>query len=65
MKKMNELQILSNLDAKCQTDLSFRNYLRDYYNVNKMTDRYIQLLDEFLSDYALDKTEKSENTISS
>lgn len=38
----------------------FNEYIDRYSNVNKINKRYKQLLDKFLNNYALNKTEKSD-----
>lgn len=38
----------------------FNEYIDRYSNINKINKRYKQLLDKFLNDYALNKTEKSD-----
>ena len=38
----------------------FLNYLKENYNLEDFNKRYSQLLDNFMSQYALNKTEKSE-----
>ena len=41
----------------------FYDYLKEHYDLNKFNDRYRELLDKFLNDYALNKTEKSEENL--
>lgn len=38
----------------------FNEYIDRCSNINKINKRYKQLLDKFLNDYALNKTEKSD-----
>lgn len=38
----------------------FSEYITEYYNIEAFNDRYRELIDKFLSKYALNKTEKSE-----
>jgi len=38
----------------------FLDYLKEHYNLEKFNERYTQLLDKFMNDYALNKTEKSD-----
>ena len=39
---------------------NFFNYLKEHYDLNKFNERYMELLDDFMKSYALNKTEKSE-----
>lgn len=39
---------------------SFPDWLEDNYDIEKLDSDYIPLLEEFLNEYALNKTEKSE-----
>ena len=39
---------------------NFFNYLKERYDLNKFNERYMELLDNFMKPYALNKTEKSE-----
>ena len=39
---------------------NFFNYLKERYDLNKFNERYMELLDDFMKSYALNKTEKSE-----
>lgn len=41
-------------------DENFSNHLLKHYNIAKINSRYRELLDKFLNDYALNKSEKSE-----
>ena len=38
----------------------YRTFLDENYNVSKMKNRCLELGKEFLNDYAIDKTEKSD-----
>ena len=38
----------------------FYDYLKEHYDLNKFNERYMELLDDFMKSYALNKTEKSE-----
>ena len=38
----------------------FLDFLKERYDLNKFNERYKELLDNFMNDYALNKTEKSE-----
>ena len=37
----------------------FYDYLKEHYDLNKFNERYMELLDDFMKPYALNKTEKS------
>lgn len=39
---------------------AFYEYLKEHYDIDKFNERYMELLDEFMKPYALNKTEKSE-----
>jgi hypothetical protein len=38
----------------------FYDYLKEHYDLNKFNERYMELLDDFMKSYALNKTEKSD-----
>ena len=44
-------------------DKNFFNYLEERYDLEKFNKRYVELLDNFLEPYALNKTEKSEENL--
>lgn len=41
----------------------FYDYLKEHYDLNKFNERYMELLDDFMKPYALNKTEKSEENL--
>lgn len=41
----------------------FYNYMKEHYDLEKFNERYKELLDNFLSKYALNNTEKSEENL--
>lgn len=41
----------------------FYDYLKERYDLNKFNERYMELLDNFMKPYALNKTEKSEENL--
>ena len=43
-----------------QDEKRFYDYLKEHYDLNKFNERYMELLDDFMKSYALNKTEKSE-----
>ena len=57
-----EFIILLLLENNCFNNLKFSDYLDKNYDTKKINGRYRELLDEFLKPYALNKTEKSDNT---
>ena len=40
--------------------IAFYEHLKKHYDIDKFNERYMELLDEFMKPYALNKTEKSE-----
>lgn len=55
-----ELSTLLQIDCLCKSNPSLAFKLQKMYDANKMTNRYEELLDKFLNNYALNKSEKSE-----
>ena len=55
-----ELLILKELLKDYHEYSEYKLYLDEYFNVSKIKDRYMELGKEFLNDYAIDKTEKSD-----
>jgi hypothetical protein len=43
-----------------QDEKRFYDYLKEHYDLNKFNERYMELLDDFMKSYALNKTEKSD-----
>ena len=64
-EKLLELIILKDLLRDYAKDKEYANFLDTEYNVQKMENRFLELGKEFLNEYALNKTEKSEKDISS
>ena len=60
-----EFIIMLLLENLAHRDKDFLNYMYDRYEAKTFNDRYKELLDKFLEPYALNKTEKSEENISS
>ena len=58
-----EFIILLLLENNCFNNIQFSDYIKKYYDVNKFNSRYMELLDSFLNEYALNKTEKSEENL--
>lgn len=62
---MEEFITMLLLEKKCLEDTSFYDYFISHTNKENFNKRYKELLDNFLNKYALTKTEKSEEHISS
>lgn len=58
-----EFIIMLLLENNCFNNIRFSDYLKDNYNGKKFNKRYKELLDDFLNEYALNKTEKSEENL--
>ena len=65
IEKLLELIVLKDLLRDYAKDKEYANFLDTEYNVQKMENRFLELGKEFLNEYALNKTEKSEKDISS
>ena len=65
IEKLLELIVLKDLLRDYSKDKEYANFLDEEYNVQKMENRFLELGKEFLNEYALNKTEKSEKDISS
>lgn len=59
-EKMLELLILKEILNDLDNDVLYRDYIVMNYNLSKIENRYDELGKEFLTDYALNKTEKSD-----
>ena len=55
-----ELLILKGILKDYDKHLTYKEYLDESYDVSKIVNRYVELGKEFLNDYALNKTEKSD-----
>ena len=64
-EKLLELIVLKDLLRDYAKDKEYANFLDEEYDVQKMENRFLELGKEFLNEYALNKTEKSEKDISS
>lgn len=60
VEKMLELIILDRIFKQYRKDTLYSGYLDENYDMLKLRDRYEELGNEFLNDYALHKTEKSD-----
>lgn len=57
---MLELLLLREILYDYNVNKFYTEFLDDNYDVEKIDSRYLELGKEFLNDYALDNTEKSE-----
>lgn len=60
IERMLELIILTRICNGYYEDDLYATYLDKHYDMQKLGDRFDELGKEFLNDYALDKTEKSD-----
>ena len=60
VEKLLELIVLKDLLRDYIKDKEYADFLDKEYNVQKMQNRFLELGEEFLNEYALNKTEKSE-----
>lgn len=60
VEKLLELIILKDVFRDYAKDEEYADFLDKKYNIQKMENRFLELGEEFLNDYALNKTEKSE-----
>lgn len=58
IEKMCEFLIMLKIEELAQKNPTFDEYIHKY-DIGKFNNRYRELLDEFLSPYALNKPEKS------
>jgi len=60
-----EFIIMLLIENQCKSGISneLYSYISDNYDISAFNDRYRELLDKFLNDYALNKTEKSEENL--
>lgn len=59
-ERMLELVLLQEIFYVYNNDIEYNQFLSKHYNVEKINERYLELGKEFLNEYALDKTEKSD-----
>lgn len=55
-----EFSIMLHLERLASVNREFAEHLHNNYDMDKFNKRYRELLDEFLNDYALNNTEKSD-----
>ena len=60
-----EFIIMLLIENQCKSGISneLYSYISDNYDISAFNNRYRELLDKFLSNYALNKTEKSEENL--
>ena len=62
-EKIVELLLLQFIFTDYNADKEYRYYLENNYDVDKLQERYLALGKEYLQQYALNKTEKSEENL--
>lgn len=60
IERMSELILMLLVENKCLEHKDFYEYIDSNYSIIRFNNRYNELLDEFLNEYALSKAEKSE-----
>lgn len=60
---MLELLLLQEIFYVYNNDIEYNEFLSKHYDVEKINERYLELGKEFLNEYALNKTEKSEENL--
>ena len=63
IEKLLELIVLKDVLRDYTKDKEYADFLDKEYNVQKMENRFLELGKEFLNEYALNKTEKSEENL--
>ena len=63
-REKEEFIIMLLIENNCFNNIKFSDYIKEHYDVDKFNNIYMELLDSFLNEYALNKTEKSEENIS-
>ena len=59
-ERMLRLLILEKIHHDIAESKTYNDFIKEYYDYNKMKEEYHILGEEFLQEYALNKTEKSE-----
>jgi hypothetical protein len=59
-EKMLELLILTKLEDLSNHNPNFDKWVEDNYNIEKINERYLTLMKEFLTPYAKSNAEKSD-----
>ena len=60
IERMLELLLLQEIFYVYNNDIEYNEFLSEHYNIEKINKRYLELGKEFLKQYALNKTEKSD-----
>jgi hypothetical protein len=60
VEKMLELILLQEIFYSFNNDTEYNEFLSKNYDIEKINSRYLELGKEFLNEYALNKTEKSD-----
>ena len=60
LERMVKLSILQQLETNGAVRPKFADWLAERYDLIKINEDYFPLLEEFLTDYALNNTEKSD-----
>lgn len=59
-ERMLELILWQEILYTFNNDIEYNDFLTKYYDIEKINERYLELVKEFLKPYAIDNTEKSE-----
>ena len=62
-ERMLELILWQEIFYTFNNDIEYKEFLTKYYDIEKINKRYLELGKEFLNEYALNKTEKSEENL--
>ena len=62
-REKEEFIIMLLIENNCFNNIKFSDYIKKHYNIDKFNNRYMELLDNFFNEYALNKTEKSEENL--
>lgn len=62
-REREEFIVLLLIENNCYNSIQFADYIKNKYDVSKFNNRYRELLDKFFNDYALNKTEKSDENV--
>lgn len=59
-EKMLEIILLQEIFISFNNDIEYNEFLSKHYNIDKINNRYLELGKEYLQQYAIDTTEKSD-----
>ena len=62
-REKEEFIIMLLIENNCYNNIKFSDYIKKHYNIDRFNNKYMELLDNFLNEYALNKTEKSEENL--